>query len=132
MPIQTQSDRQRVLSAQVEINFNDLVSGVAGNAIKLPNNAVVVGCGVHVLMPFNSATSDTLSIGDAALPTRHISAVNIKSAGAGFIGTRSGKRTTQPEWLTATWTGAGAAPTAGKVLVTVEYVISGAGDGNQD
>jgi hypothetical protein len=132
MRVAIQSDRQTVKSAQVEINVSDLVSsGMVQNVIKLPAGAVVIGGAVHTLVAFNSGSADVLNVGDAQSANRYLSNANIRAINATPI-SLSGKRTATPEWITASWTGTGAPPTAGRALLHIEYIQTGVGEGNQD
>jgi hypothetical protein len=125
MTITKNSGRQELIVATVDIGFADLVSGADLPAIDLPRNAVVTGGDVVVTTAFNSATSDVLDVGDASSENRYLNDANLASAGrtalvpTGFVTT-----STQPA-LTVRWVGAGAAPTAGAVRLTVQYYVKG-------
>lgn len=81
---------------------------------------------------FNSATSDTLSLGDSAAGARYANAVNLRTLGRTAL-TVTGYRTLPTtRTITATWTGVGAAPTTGSVRVIVEYLQGHRADLTQD
>jgi hypothetical protein len=76
MPITKKSGRQQVVSAYVDFVFGDVSpSGVGQAAIDLPVGAQVVGGDFVISQAFNSATSDTFTIGDATLATRYGNAI---------------------------------------------------------
>ncbi|HRD50285.1 MAG TPA: hypothetical protein PL166_11905 [Candidatus Contendobacter sp.] len=132
MPITLKPERQRSLFAILDIGFADLASGVAGTAIQLPPNAEVVSGSITVNTVFNSATSDTLSLGDSAAGARYANAVNLRALGRTAL-TVTGYRTLPTtRAITATWTGVGAAPTTGSVRVIVEYLQGHRADLTQD
>lgn len=124
MSITKKSGRQSPLVAMVDINFSDIANGVAAAAIQLPGNAIVTGGDVTVITPFNSATSDAIAVGDAGSANRYLAAGNIHAAGQAAL-VPTGYAMPNTGDLTVTWTGVGAAPTAGKVRLRVEYVVDG-------
>jgi hypothetical protein len=125
MAITKNAGRQELIVATVDIGFADLVSGSDIPAIDLPRNAVVTGGDVVVTTAFNSATSDVFDVGDASSQNRYLNDASIAATGrtalvpTGFVTTA-----TQPN-LTVRWVGAGAAPTAGAVRLTVQYYVKG-------
>lgn len=132
MAITLNSDRQQSRFATVDIAYTDLTSGAAATAIKLPVNAVVISGAVVVKTAFNSGTSDVIVVGDSATSNRYRASVSIASTGRqAFTPTGYVTLSTTRE-LQVTWTGAGAAPSAGALRVEVEYIVLGRGDANQD
>lgn len=127
MPITKKVGRQYPLYAEVVFNVGDLVSGVAQAVVDLPPGAVVCGGRVFTDVAFNSATSDTLSIGDAGSATRYINANTtvLRTAGVQqeFAAAGSGFKYTAKGAVTVTWTGAGTAPTTGSARIYVEYTV---------
>lgn len=123
MAITKVAERQTPLVATVDINYTDIVSGVAAAAIDLPPDAVVTGGDVAVVTPFNSGTSDVLDVGDAGSGSRYLNDANIHAAGRTAL-VPTGYRHPGGA-LTVTLTAAGAAATAGKVRLTVEYIQLG-------
>jgi hypothetical protein len=125
MTIKKNSGRQELIVATVDIGFADLVTGVDLSALDLPRNAVVTGGDVVVTTAFNSATSDVLDVGDASNENRYLNDANLAAAGrtvlvpTGFVTTAS-----EPA-ITVRWVGAGAAPTAGAVRLSVHYYVKG-------
>lgn len=132
MPLKISDGRQDSLWAVQTINFNDLTSGVATAVINLPIGAVVVGGAIITATAFNSATSDTLSLGDSASATRYASAANIHATGRTALTLTGYKALTTTRQMLATWTGVGAAPTAGSVDVQVEYLVTDRAEWTQD
>jgi hypothetical protein len=123
--------RQYAIEASLAFAFGDLagLSGVAQSAISVPVNAVVQGGRVYTDTAWNSATSDTLSVGDLASATRYISAnaTVLRTAGLQqeFAATGNGFKYTASSYVTLTWTGVGAVPTTGASRLYVRYTIDG-------
>jgi hypothetical protein len=124
MAITFDSDRQDVLTARVRITFDDVTDLVAEPAIDVPAGAVYAGGWVDIITPFNSATTDTLDVGDGDDPDRY-SATPINIAAA--AGTRSMLddiygRYAEKDTIDVVWDGTGAVPTAGEVELVFQYV----------
>ena len=117
-------------SAGIADGSGSSLSGIAFNLFELPAGAIVTGGDIKVLTAFNSGTSDALSIGDAGSATRYASAVSIASAARTAL-TIPARQSATTEKVTATWTGVGAAPTAGQVHVSLHYIIPGRAFENQ-
>lgn len=132
MPLKISDGRQDSLWAVQTINFNDLTSSVATVVMNLPIGAVVVGGAIVVNTPFNSATNDTLSLGDSASATRYINAAAIRTSARGAIALSGYKTTATTRQMLATWTGTGAAPTAGSLDLHVEYIVIDRAEWTQD
>lgn len=131
MALQRKSDRQPRLVAILDIGFADPAAyGTAENAVNLPGNAIVVGGALTVLTAWNSATTATLSLGDAGVATRYANAVDLKTAARTAL-TVTGYKHTVSEWLKALIAQTGAAATAGAARLEVEYVVQGRGLSNQ-
>lgn len=122
MPITKNPNRQDVLVAMVEIDFDDVVSGVDQAAVELPGGAIVVGGDVTVITPFNAGTSDVLDVGDGVSQNRYLNDANIHAAGRAAL-VPTGYVMPQIGNMTVRWTGVGGAPTAGKVRLSVHYVV---------
>lgn len=102
----------------------EITSGVAVNLGYLPAKAVVLGASAVVSTAFDSATSDVLNIGTSADGDGFATSLDISSVGlkaADELATSDDLYVTSETLLTATWTGAGTAPTVGTVIVVVEY-----------
>lgn len=131
MALQRKSDRQPRLVAILDIGFADPTAyGTAENAINVPGNAIVVGGALTVLTAWNSATTATLSLGDAGSATRYANAVDLKTAARTAL-TVTGYKHTVSEWLKALIAQTGAAATAGAARIELEYVVQGRGLSNQ-
>ena len=130
MAITLNPERSDVNIATLEISYADLLgtSGVAQDAFKMPAGSIVVGGYVTTTVALNSATSDVISVGDATLATRYISGTNVHAvANAALVPT--GFKTTKSEGaVKVTWTGVGAAPSAGSVRVVLQYITVGEGE----
>lgn len=116
------ASRQFVYGAQQRVALADIESGVPFDVFtKLPNGVTPIALGVIILTPFDSATSDLLDIGNAAVADAYKADLSIAAAAGtkaecsvlpGLINEDAGGLQLQ-----ATWTGAGAAPTEGEVLI---------------
>jgi len=134
MAIKLNFARQFTKVAYVEVAAADLagLSGQAQIAIKLPPGSIVTGGALVVTTAFNSATSDALVVGDASVANRYLASTSIAAAGRtaltapGFV-TAGG----QPA-INVTWTGVGAAPSAGSFRLEVHYIGRGVADFTQD
>jgi hypothetical protein len=124
MTITLKALRQEVIAAVIPFDYTQMVSGVYQAAAEIPANSMVTS--VRLVTAFNSATSDTFSVGDkvgsaAAAPTTFTAAAAVP-VGTPQFGQSVGKLMTSVGSVGITWTGVGAAPTAGNGLLIVEYV----------
>lgn len=126
MAIKKNSGRQELIAAHVTIGFADITSyGTAEPAFDLPGNAVLAGGDVTVLTPWNSATTATLKLGDAADDDRYTAAaVDLKTAGRTAL-TLTGHKHLVAEALKALVAQTGAAATAGTARITILYFVEG-------
>lgn len=131
MSIKKDSGRQDVSAAIVNFSHSDFgASGVAEAAVEMPAGASVCGGFLAIEEAFNSGTSDSLKVGDAGNDARYANGVNGQVVGATGL-TAAGVKFTSQGNVTLTWTGAGAAPTAGKGRLCILYVIDGRADYSQ-
>lgn len=126
MPIKKNSSRQELIAAHLTIGFANITAyGTAEPAIDLPGNAVVVGGDVVVTTAWNSATTATLKLGDAADDDRYTAAaVDLKTVGRTAL-TLTGFKHTVSEALKALVAQTGAAATAGSARITIQYFVEG-------
>lgn len=132
MAITKDFNRQCVMSALLTVKFSDLTgsSGVDLAAFSMPPNAIVTGGTINVKTAFNSATSDVIDVGDSVSQNRYLNDGNIHATGlvalvpTGYVHPGGD--------LTVRWTGVGTAPTAGEVLIRIDYVVVGRGEFTQD
>jgi hypothetical protein len=140
MSITKSSDRQQAIVAYADVGLEDLVGPfitasttvnladlTSGDdfttALALPVGAVVVSGTVNVDVAFDSATSDTLTVGDASTGDRYLAGADLQDLApkplvpTGFIGT-SGEAA-----LTVNWTGVSTAPTVGRFSITLQYYV---------
>ncbi len=124
MAIKKNPSRQDILSANVDINFGDIATGVAANAVELPAGAIIVGGFLSTITAFNSGTSDVAVI---TAPNTDVLLTSTSIHAAGFTGAlaTSGKAMITSGNVTITWTGVGAVPTTGKVRLVVKYIVVG-------
>lgn len=119
MAITKDFNRRDVSTAIVSIGFADLTAAGSDAAIQLPGGAMVTGGFLVVDEVFNS-TTNTLSIGDALLATRHGNAINLKALGVTQL-TVTGYETLTEADLKVAYALTGAASTTGKARLYVEY-----------
>ncbi|MES2488547.1 MAG: hypothetical protein V4607_02060 [Pseudomonadota bacterium] len=124
--IKLKSGRQTILSASININFDDPTAyGAAEEAIEVPANAILVGGDITVTTAWNSATTATFKLGDAADDDRYtLAAIDLKTLGRTAL-TLTGFKHTVVERLKALFAQTGAAATAGSARVRIEYVVEG-------
>ena len=130
MPITLDSDRQYPLAAMVRFKFSDFVSGAYTPAVELPPDAVVTGGHIMFETLFNGETSDTFTIGDAAVGNRYKAAINAKTTAYTAL-VPTGLQYTSTKTVGLTWTGVGTAPTQGAGYLYVEYIREGRSLENQ-
>jgi hypothetical protein len=126
MPITKRSGRQELITAYLDINLADVVSGVAQEAMDLPMGAIVDSGRFVTTEAWNSTTSDVFALGDAGSASRYLSGGNIRALAAvvpivptGYVHTGSDNK------LKVTWTSGGGVPTTGKVRLEVKYLVKG-------
>lgn len=130
MPITKKAGRQEVIAATADFSFADVASGVYAAAVDLPPGAMVVGGGLAISTIFNSATTDTFSIGDkegtaAATATTYAATSADVTAATNIPVVPTGKKYASAGSVGVVWTGTGAAPTAGVGRLTVQYIVDG-------
>lgn len=126
MAITKDANVQEVCTKLVTINFGDLAgtSGTDVAAITIPPNSIVTGGALVKRVVFNSATSDTLSVGDTGSATRYLGATDIKTATGLVALVPTGYVYTGGD-ITVRWTGVGAIPTTGQVQLRIDFVVVG-------
>ena len=86
---------------------------------------MVISGFVQTTAAFNSGTSDALVIGDSVTANRYLTSTSIRTANAVNALTVTGYQPTTQSHIQVTWTGGGAAPTAGSLRLYVNYVVIG-------
>ncbi|MBA3015339.1 MAG: hypothetical protein KKD63_11095 [Proteobacteria bacterium] len=124
MTIKKDSGRQDVGCAIVEFTYADLTSGVFAAAVELPIGAIVVGGAVRIDQAFNSGLTDVISVGISTSTGKYGSGFNVHAVGS-FPLTGLCQEEDAMVDVGITWTGGGAAPSAGKARLVVMYVKSG-------
>lgn len=129
MAIKKVSGRQHSLEAVVTVNFADVAgsSGIALAAIEVPEGGQVIGGEVDSDTAFNSATSDSLQIGDSGSNNRYLGATSIQATGRTAL-VPTGYKYPTVDNVTVKWTGVGAVPTAGSFRLRVAYIVDGKAD----
>lgn len=120
MAIIKDSGRQDVACAIVPFTYADFVSGTFTPAVELPLGAIVTGGAVRIDTAFNSATSDVMGVGISTSTAKYGSAFNIHATGSFPLTGLAQKEASQID-LGLTWTGVGAAPSAGTGSLVVMY-----------
>ena len=132
------------VSVPGDVNQNNILNatgtsltGIAFNVVEIPPNAVITGGRIIVPVAFNSGTSDTLllKVGTVVASTGAISSIDatllaatsIAATGVTAITLSSAQvlNNTSTKQVQAVWTRVGADPTAGKVVVQIDYIIPG-------
>ena len=93
---------------------------------------MVVGGGVVVKTAWNSGTSDALVVGDATTDNRYKSSFSIAATGRTALVPTGYEVLSTTRTIQITWTGVGAAPSAGALRLEVEYILPARGDAVQD
>jgi hypothetical protein len=105
-----------------EMLSKDFAVSATQPVVVLPEGSLVVRAFVLVTTPYNSATTATLSVGDAVTPARYGSGIDLKTAGIKQL-TPTGYITPGAGPVTVTFAQTGTAATAGAARVYVEYVV---------
>lgn len=117
---------QSPLVAMQRLTQPELPTGKAVSAIYIPAGAIVTGGFIKVETAFDSATTDTLDVGDTLLGTRYLDGSSDNGSTAARVAlSPTGYQYTAGKWITVTNTAAGTEGTAGVVLVVVEYIVEG-------
>ena len=124
------SDRQYVLSARADFTYADFTSGTELPVIELPPDAVVVGGQFVVTTVWDSATSDTFTVGDETDDDEYGAAIDGQAAALTAL-VPTGFEYTATEDVVVKWTGVGTAPTQGAGYLIVNYVRDGRSNENQ-
>jgi hypothetical protein len=130
---------QRVQYADFVFNIADTMKNTSGtevafsvaapafDIIPIPLNSKVVGGAMVVRTVSNESGTATITVGDSLSATRYLSATSIKSAARTAL-TLTGFVYTAKNALRITLANQNADATAGKVEVSVQFVIEGKGD----
>jgi len=122
MAITKETGRQWPLTAKADFAFGDLTDATAVPAIDVPGGAIVTGGQLVITTAFDSATSDTIAIGDGT--NVYLAATDVSATGTTLF-TKGGPKYSAPDTVDVTWDGTGTAPTAGAGYIIVEYILDG-------
>lgn len=113
--------RQYPLYAVFDVDWSNIQdTGVAvANLLKLPPKAILIDGAIDVLVASN-ATTATVNLGDAALGTRYLSAVNLKTTGRTALTLTDLASLGDDLLLVPTITGV---PSAGSFRIFIGYLI---------
>lgn len=126
MAITKSSARQELITAVVDINFGDIpTTATAYDALELPANSIVVSGDLTVVTAWATTTTATLSVGDATLGTRFLTAANLMVAGRSALVPTGFKHTNTEKMVKGTTAITGAAATAGYARLSVQYYVQG-------
>jgi hypothetical protein len=115
-----------VLAQQIQLNVATGTTAVTGTAY-IPIGANILDIIVDTTTAWNSATSDTLSVGTAAAGTQYASTVDVKTSAVRIRPTFTAAQLAalqtvdSPGQIFATVTQVGAAATTGATTVTILY-----------
>ena len=101
-----------------------LAAGGAFDVINQPGSAVVIGGDVTVETASNDTGTATIAVGDAGSATRYLAATSIKAAARTPL-VPTGYNNTAGDNIRVTVANANGDATAGKVRLTVQYIILG-------
>lgn len=125
MPITKDSGRQWPIIGKVAFAFGDLVDAAVEPAMDIPAGATIVGGGVNVITAWDSVTSDSLDVGDAADPNRYsVSVVDLQTVGFTALDITGFKYATLDQ-VTVEVNSVGGSLTVGAAELIVEYVLDG-------
>lgn len=135
---------QTVLSAVIDMNFDDTMANLAGTAVAIglltsgtntsfavwtpPPNAVIVGGRVTVLTAFATSSANTLDIGDSDDTDRYTEtgAIDLQDVDAPVTGVDllgNGKIYTGAQNIEFLFSNGTASATAGRVVVNLNYIV---------
>jgi hypothetical protein len=120
-------NRQSTLCAIRDFDYTDFTSGVAKPLIYTRPGTIVMSVVVDIHEAWDSATSDSLTIGDTEGTDdvdRYMTSTSIATAGrkASVTLPLTNGEIETAEAITGTWTGVGDAPTAGAGRLIVTYL----------
>ena len=110
------------------VNFNDPGIAAGVNKQMLPAGAVPIGSDVLVVTPFNAPTTNVLTVGIGAVADNLVAAADAVETAVGLTqnikptGAALGPLAADGQ-VKAYFAGTGGAPTAGKAIVIIKYVV---------
>jgi hypothetical protein len=127
MAVTKDSGRQTVLCAIVDLNYNDMTSGVSTEVMDVEPGTIVLGGYAAVETADNAGTSAVLDVGDGDAANLYVDDLDLKTAGESeaFDVTELGKYYPNGGGIFATRTAVGTAATAGKARVVMFYIVTG-------
>lgn len=126
MPIIKNAGRQSPVEAWVDFTFADVpTTANVYDMIDLPPGAIVVDGDLVVTTAWNTATTATLSLGDASAATRYGATLDLKTAGRTALSLTGFTHTATEKAVRGTTAFAGTAATAGAARLRVAYIVKG-------
>lgn len=126
MPVPVKNDSHQFGAiATCDFDYSQLpATGVFTRAFDLPAGAVVLSGELKVLTAFNPGTSLTAAFGTAATPGKYLAATTVAvAATTAMIAPNALLAVREP--VGVTFTLVGAAPTAGRMIAYVRYLVLG-------
>lgn len=132
MPVTKNAGRQSPAEAWVDFTFADIpATATVHDLIDLPPGAIVVGGDLVVTTAWNTATTATLSLGDASAATRYGATLDLKTAGRTALTLTGFTHTATEKAVRGTTAFAGTAATAGAARLRVAYIVKGRAEFSQ-
>lgn len=125
MAITQDHGRQHALTAVQAFTYADLESGTDLPAVNVPGGAIILSGELIIETALNSATSDTISVGDGSTADAYLAATDVQSTGRTALTSVGAGALAAKGAVNLTWTGSGAAPSAGSGYLVVTYAIVG-------
>ena len=112
--------------AMQRVTQAELPTGAVVPVIKVPPGAIVTGGGFKVTTAFNSATTDTIDVGDTGGADTLLNGGDDNGSTTGWYPlVPNGTQYTAGGWITVENTAAGTEGTAGEGYLVVEYIVEG-------
>lgn len=113
-------------SAVIQFDHTDFKNGVFTPKLQLPNGSIITGGYLAIYEASDAGGTDTLAIGTAAAPTANLAATDAKTVATTAFSSLLLANLAELGITRAV--GAGAAPTKGKGVVVIDYIVVGKSD----
>jgi hypothetical protein len=125
-PATRQLPMQLVHTYRATVNFNDPTISSAIQFGSLPAGSSIVAVQVEIVTAFNAATTNVLTFGTTTTATELVNAGDLNEAATGVTSVTRGLgqslTASADTGLYAKYTQTGTAATAGKAIVTIQYI----------
>ena len=112
-------------SAVIQFDHTDFKNGVFTPKLQLPNGSIITGGYLAIYEASDAGGTDTLAIGTAAAPTANLAATDAKTVATTPFTSLVLANMAE---LGITRAAAGTAPTKGKGVVVIDYIVVGKSD----